>query len=112
MTDNEPRLRRELLQKLLWTYGPGGQEGAVRDICRSELEPFVDAMWVDKAGNLVGFIRGGDQDRTKASRAPPRIAIRIDQAMSIGKALLGGDENSGRIIKQSFKGKLKEFTNR
>ncbi len=41
---------------------------------------------------------------------PPHI--RIDQAMSIGKALLGGDENSGRIIKQSFKGKLKEFTNR
>ncbi len=41
---------------------------------------------------------------------PPHI--RVDQAMSIGKALLGGDENSGRIIKQSFKGKLKEFTNR
>ncbi len=41
---------------------------------------------------------------------PPHI--KIDQAMSIGKALLGGDENAGRIIKQSMKGKLAEFANR
>lgn len=41
---------------------------------------------------------------------PPHI--KLDQAMSIGKALLGGDENSGRIIKQSLKGKLTELTSR
>ena len=41
---------------------------------------------------------------------PPHI--KLDQAMSIGKALLGGDENAGRIIKQSLKGKLAEFANR
>ncbi len=41
---------------------------------------------------------------------PPHI--KMDQAMSIGKALLGGDENAGRIIKQSFKGKLAEFATR
>jgi putative aminopeptidase FrvX len=47
-----------LLQELLWAYGPCGQEDAVRAICARELEPVVDDMWVDDAGNLVGFVRG------------------------------------------------------
>jgi putative aminopeptidase FrvX len=46
----------DLLQELLWAYGPCGQEDAVRDICARELEPFVDDMWVDDAGNLVGYV--------------------------------------------------------
>ena len=53
-------LRRELLQELLWTYGPCGQEDAVRDVCRRELEPLVDETWIDEAGNLVGRINGSD----------------------------------------------------
>ncbi|RDH79541.1 M20/M25/M40 family metallo-hydrolase [Mycolicibacterium moriokaense] len=65
---NEPRLYRELLQQLLWAYGPGGQEDAVRDVCRAELEPYVDEVWVDKANNLVGFIRGNDSRDDEASR--------------------------------------------
>ena len=51
---------RELLQELLSTYGPSGQEDAVRDVCRRELEPVVDETWVDEAGNLVGLVRGSD----------------------------------------------------
>jgi putative aminopeptidase FrvX len=58
---NEDRgFNRDLLQDLLGAYGPCGQEDAVRDICRRELEPLVDSTWVDPAGNLVGLIRGGD----------------------------------------------------
>jgi putative aminopeptidase FrvX len=54
---------RNLLQELLYAYGPGGQEEGVREICRRELEPLVDELWVDPAGNLVGLIRGfGDPD--------------------------------------------------
>ena len=41
---------------------------------------------------------------------PPHIEL--DQAIGMGKALLGGDENAGRIIRQALKGKLAEFTNR
>ena len=41
---------------------------------------------------------------------PPHI--QVEQAIGIGKALLGGDPNAGRIIRQSLKGKLAEFTNR
>ncbi len=51
---------RELLQELLFTFGPCGQEDAVREVCRRELEPFADETHVDAAGNLVGVIRGGD----------------------------------------------------
>jgi pyruvate dehydrogenase (quinone) len=41
---------------------------------------------------------------------PPHI--KMDQATSMAKALLKGDPNAARIIKQSAKGKLKEFTTR
>jgi putative aminopeptidase FrvX len=58
VTDDE----RGLLQELLWTYGPCGQEDAVRDICRRELAPFVDDVWVDEAHNLIGVIRGDTGD--------------------------------------------------
>jgi putative aminopeptidase FrvX len=47
-----------LLQQLLSTFGPCGQEDAVRDVCRRELAPRVDETWVDEAGNLIGLIRG------------------------------------------------------
>jgi putative aminopeptidase FrvX len=57
---SDQTLNRELLQELLWTYGPSGQEDAVRDVCRRELEPVVDETWVDEAGNLVGLVRGSD----------------------------------------------------
>ena len=46
----------DLLQELLWTYGPCGQEDAVRAVCARELEPIVDDMWIDDAGNLIGFV--------------------------------------------------------
>jgi putative aminopeptidase FrvX len=58
--DRDSDVDRDLLQELLSAYGPCGQEDAVRDICRRELGPLVDEMWVDAAGNLVGMIRGRD----------------------------------------------------
>lgn len=56
MTDQD----NKLLQELLWTYGPCGQEDAVRDVCLRELEPLVDETWVDEAGNVIGLVRGRD----------------------------------------------------
>ncbi|MGZ4510392.1 MAG: M42 family metallopeptidase [Mycobacterium sp.] len=45
-----------LLQELLWSYGPCGHEDAVRAVCARELQPLVDDMWIDAAGNLIGYI--------------------------------------------------------
>jgi putative aminopeptidase FrvX len=53
--------QRKLLQELLLSYGPCGQEDAVRQVCSRELEPVVDEMWVDEAGNLIGRVDGGDR---------------------------------------------------
>src|SRR5437879_1063538 len=71
-----------LLQELLWTYGPCGQENAVRAVCARELQPVVDDMWTDDAGNLVGYIGAtddlpeGDAHRS-ATTAKPGAATRI-----------------------------------
>jgi putative aminopeptidase FrvX len=62
---------RELLGELLLAYGPCGQETAVRDICRRELEPVVDEVWEDKAHNLIGVIEG------RGGRGATRSAIRV-----------------------------------
>ncbi|WP_370486991.1 M42 family metallopeptidase [Mycobacterium sp. pV006] len=71
---------RELLQELLLAYGPCGQEDAVRDICRRELTPVVDDIWVDPAGNLVGVIRGGDA-------SPVRVLAHMDELSMLVKRI-------------------------
>jgi putative aminopeptidase FrvX len=76
MTDHE--FRRDLLQELLSTYGPCGQENAVREVCGRELEPVVDEMWVDEAGNLIGRIDGGDGSAT-------RVMVHMDELSMLVK---------------------------
>jgi putative aminopeptidase FrvX len=57
-----PDVDLDLLRELLGTYGPCGQEDAVREVCRRELEPHADEVWIDEAGNVVGLLRGSDAD--------------------------------------------------
>src|SRR3954467_4228303 len=73
----------KLLQELLTTYGPCGQEDAVRDICARELEPSVDEMWTDPAGNLIGVIRGS----SSGSGGGPvlRVVAHLDELSMIVK---------------------------
>ena len=51
----------DLLDELLRTYGPCGEEAAVRDVVRRELEPLADEVSVDPAGNLVALMHGTDR---------------------------------------------------
>jgi putative aminopeptidase FrvX len=61
----DPGATDELLTELLSTYGPCGQEDEVRAVCARELQPVVDDMWTDDAGNLIGYIgAGGPPDGT------------------------------------------------
>ncbi len=76
-----------LLQELLWAYGPCGQEDAVREVCARELQPLVDDMWTDDAGNLIGYISASDSSgndaaepahpHRSASTAGPSTATRV-----------------------------------
>ncbi|HVQ98720.1 MAG TPA: peptidase M42, partial [Mycobacterium sp.] len=68
MTQRERDSTDTLLQELLWTYGPGGQEDAVRAVCARELEPVVDDMWTDEAGNLIGYISAAESPNDAAVR--------------------------------------------
>jgi putative aminopeptidase FrvX len=74
-------MRRDLLQELLSACGPVGQEDDVRDICHRELETSVDDVWIDKAGNLVGLIRGdGVEDAI-------RVMVHMDELAMVVKRL-------------------------
>ena len=79
---SEARLNRPLLQELLSAYGPVGQEDAVRDICRRELEPLVDEVWIDEAGNLVGLVRGTGEDD---DLGPIRVMAHLDELSMLVK---------------------------
>jgi putative aminopeptidase FrvX len=75
-------LDRELLQELLWAYGPCGQEDAVRDVCHRELEPYVDELWVDEARNLVGLVRGQDGNDNAAAT---KVMAHLDELSMLVK---------------------------
>ena len=79
-TDDAPH--RDLLQELLYAYGPCGQEDAVREICLRELKPHADEMWVDEAGNVVGLIRGADSEAQAA-----RVMAHMDELSMIVKRI-------------------------
>ncbi|WP_336030805.1 M42 family metallopeptidase [Geodermatophilus sp. FMUSA9-8] len=64
----------DLLDELLRTYGPCGEEGAVHDVVRRELEPLADEVTVDPAGNLVALLHGTDR-----SAPPVRVAAHLDE---------------------------------
>jgi putative aminopeptidase FrvX len=76
---------RQLLQELLTTYGPCGQEDAVRAICARELEPHVDELWTDSAGNLVGLIRGSQP----GAGPVVRVFAHLDELSMIVKRVEG-----------------------
>jgi putative aminopeptidase FrvX len=76
---------RDLLQELLFTYGPCGQEDAVRDVCRRELTRLVDEAHVDEAGNLVGVIRGdGDAPATRVMAHMDELSMLVKRVASDG----------------------------
>jgi putative aminopeptidase FrvX len=76
---------RDLLQELLSAYGPCGQEDAVREVCRRELEPRVDETWVDEAGNLVGLVRGdGDAAATRVMAHMDELSMLVNRVESDG----------------------------
>jgi putative aminopeptidase FrvX len=85
-----------LLQELLWAYGPCGQEEAVRAVCARELQPLVDDMWTDDAGNLIGYIGATDahlddtahRSATSAGRSDAtRVLAHMDELSMLVKRI-------------------------
>jgi len=51
---------RDLVQKLVETYGVAGREESVREVILAEIEPLADEVIVDTLGNAIAFM--GPQD--------------------------------------------------
>ncbi len=91
----DPDATDALLKELLWTYGPCGQEDEVRAVCARELQPFVDDMWTDDAGNLVGYIAAGGPPGGTAHRrrstagqsAATRVMAHMDELSMLVKRI-------------------------
>ncbi|HHY99417.1 MAG TPA: M42 family metallopeptidase [Firmicutes bacterium] len=49
---------KELIRKLVETYGPSGSEERIRDTIKSEIEGLVDEVRVDPLGNLIAHKTG------------------------------------------------------
>jgi endoglucanase len=50
---------RDLVRKLVETFGPSGCEDKVREVIRAEVEPYADEVRVDALGSLIARKRGG-----------------------------------------------------
>ena len=49
---------KDLLKQLTEVHGPSGHEGPVRDLIRTQGEPLVDSVRVDRLGNLHAVVKG------------------------------------------------------
>jgi endoglucanase len=49
---------RELIRKLVESYGPSGAEEQVRTVIQDEIEPLVDDLRVDALGSLIAHKKG------------------------------------------------------
>lgn len=52
------KINNDLLKKLLETFGPSGNEEAIRDVIKEEIKGYVDEIKVDALGNLIGIKKG------------------------------------------------------
>jgi endoglucanase len=54
---------RELIRKLVETYGPSGAEERIRDVIRAEVESLAEEIRIDPLGSLVVRKQGGDEGK-------------------------------------------------
>ena len=52
---------RELIRRLVGTYGPSGAEEQIRAVIRAEVEPLADELRVDPLGSLVAHKQGSGE---------------------------------------------------
>ncbi len=71
-----------LLQALINTRGPCGQEEEVRLLCQKTLQEVFDDMWIDPAGNLVGKISGCNKNAESI-----RVMVHMDELSLIVKRI-------------------------
>jgi putative aminopeptidase FrvX len=67
---------RELIKKLVETYGPSGAEEQIRNVIRAEVEPLVDDVRVDALGSLIAH-KSGDGQRVLLDAHMDEIGVMV-----------------------------------
>ncbi|HAV20322.1 MAG TPA: aminopeptidase [Firmicutes bacterium] len=83
---------KDLLKKLVETYGPAGNEGPIREVIRKEVEGLVDEVVVDALGNLIA-IRIGQGPKVMIAAHMDEIGIivtHIDEKGFVRFSNIGG----------------------
>jgi putative aminopeptidase FrvX len=68
---------RELIRKLVETYGPSGVEDQIRAVIRAEVEPLADEIAVDPLGSLIVHKQGGEGKRIALSAHMDEIGVMV-----------------------------------
>ncbi|MFQ6102477.1 MAG: M42 family metallopeptidase [Anaerolineae bacterium] len=68
---------KELIRKLVQTFGPSGVEEQIRSVIRAEVEPFADEIRVDPLGSLVVRKQGSPSADPSTSSGQTREGQRI-----------------------------------
>ncbi len=61
------KINNALLEKLLMTFGPSGNEDRIREVIKEEIKDYVDEIKVDALGNLIGIKKGNGKKIMVAS---------------------------------------------
>jgi len=60
-------INNDLLKRLLETFGPSGNEEAIREVIREEIKDYADEIKVDALGNLIAVKKGNGKKIMVAS---------------------------------------------
>src|SRR3989338_7606916 len=77
----------ELLKELINSYGVSGDEGAVRELVKKEIEKYVDETYVDKFGNLIAH-KKGKVPRVMLAAHMDEIGLMVKRINAKGKIVI------------------------
>ena len=85
---------KELIRRLVESFGPAGCEGPIRRVIEEEIRPYVDEIRIDKMGNLIATKKGnGEGKRIMLSAHMDEIGVivtHIDEKGFLRFSNIGG----------------------
>ena len=86
-------INRDLLKRLLETFGPSGNEETIREVIRQEIKDYADEIKVDALGNLIAIKRGNGKKIMVASHMDEIgiMVTNIDENGFLRFTNIGGD---------------------
>jgi endoglucanase len=92
---------RELLRRLSEAFGPSGNEKAVRNLIREEIQGSVDTVQVDAMGNLIAFKAGDGPEprmRVMLSAHMDEVGFMITEVNKNGTLSFKAPSIDGRML--------------